>query len=976
MRLFLRLPWARLGPRPWARCFSSGPPKIRTSSQIRRDFIAFYRNHGHDLVPSSSVRPRADPSLLFVNAGMNQFKPLLLGMADPRSPLASYRRVVNSQKCIRAGGKHNDLEDVGKDGSHHTFFEMLGSWSFGDYFKTKACGLAWTLLTEGFEIPKDRIYVSYFSGDPQSGLPPDLETREVWLQLGLSSDRVLPFGPEQNFWEMGDTGPCGPCTEIHLDLVGSRDAAGLVNQDCPEVLEIWNLVFMEYNRLPDSALSPLPMQSVDTGMGLERLVSVLQNKSSNYDTDLFSPLIQHLNQLSGEVPYGGGPGPQDTAYRVVVDHVRTLAICIADGVHPGMNGAELVLRRILRRAVRFCLEVLKAPEGTLAKLVPTVTHILGDVYPELLSEQQRIMEVINENEAQFLSSLKRGTRLIQRSLKKMASGSFFPASVAWSLHRDLGFPLDLVDLVLEEKGVSVDRVELERIKDQHKVTSDSPGAEDVMTLDMLTLNELQQRGVPHTNDRPTYSYDRQNGRYVFTDCEAQVLALVSGRSLVQQVSEGLCGLVLDQTCFYSERGGQSQDQGYVTLDRDQEIVFPLEAITFCGGYVLHVVMVTEPLKVGDRVQLHLDQTNRVALMVNHTATHLLNFALRQVLGPTVHQRGSHVTSEKIRFDFSAKSGLSGPQLLQIDSCLKKLVQSDLKVHCKDLPLTTALNLRGVRTVDEVYPDPVRVVSVGLSASELLQKKNETQDQDLQISVELCCGTHVLQTSDLKDVLVVSEKQSIKGISRVLAVTGSTARQARELGVALEQDVDSLWTRIKGSAPNSLIAAQRLAKEVGLLTNEVDRGCIPQWQRRELQNRLRSLQRTCNTGLRKLEIRQATEEAQSLIHKHGREPGLTVDHIQTDSLSVLMKTVNQFSSLAPDSFVMLLAQVHSGKILCACQVPKGGASLLASDWALAVCNRFHGSAGGSDFVAKGTAYANDITAVKEWAELFAQQKTQR
>lgn len=271
--------------------------QTRTAAQIRADFIEFFRSRGHELVPSSPVRPRADPSLLFVNAGMNQFKPLLLGVADPRTPLASLRRVVNSQKCVRAGGKHNDLDDVGKDGSHHTFFEMLGSWSFGDYFKAEACSLAWTLLTEVFQIPKDRLYVSYFSGDPQSGLPPDLETREVWLQLGLPPSRVLPFGLKENFWEMGDTGPCGPCSELHVDLRGDRDAAALVNTDHPEVLEIWNLVFMEYSRQPDSALSPLLMKSVDTGMGLERLVAVLQNKPSNYDTDLFSPLLQHLHQV-------------------------------------------------------------------------------------------------------------------------------------------------------------------------------------------------------------------------------------------------------------------------------------------------------------------------------------------------------------------------------------------------------------------------------------------------------------------------------------------------------------------------------------------------------------------------------------------------------------------------------------------------------------------------------------------------------
>lgn len=959
--------------RRWTRSFSNGFHQDRSAAQIRRNFIEFYQDQGHELVQSSPVRPRADPSLLFVNAGMNQFKPLLLGTADPRTPLSSLRRVVNSQKCVRAGGKHNDLDDVGKDGSHHTFFEMLGSWSFGDYFKAEACSLAWTLLTQVYQIPKDRLYVSYFSGDPKSGLQPDLETREIWLQLGLPAARILPFGLKENFWEMGDCGPCGPCSEIHVDLIGDRDAASLVNTDCPDVLEIWNLVFMEYNRHPDSSLSPLPMKSVDTGMGLERLVAVLQNKTSNYDTDLFSPIIQHLNQLSGGAVYSGGPGLRDTAYRVVVDHVRTLAVCIADGVHPGMSGAELVLRRILRRAVRFSLEVLKAPEGSLSRLVPTVAQILGEVYPELRTEQARIIDVIDENEAQFLTLLKQGTRMIHKTIRKMQPQDTFPASVAWSLHRDLGFPLDLVDLVLDERGLRVDPQELDRIRSQNQVASGGSVVDDVMSLDAGLLSELQRRGVAHTDDSATYEYHRDQGRYVFPSVSARVLALVYNQSLVEQVSEGHCGLILDQTCFYSEKGGQDRDHGYIM---NQEVLLPLVGLTSCGGFVLHVVKVSDLIQIGDEVQLHLDQSSRLSLMKNHSATHLLNFTLRKVLGSSVSQRGSHVSEEQLRFDYSNKTVMSTTQLIEVDRLLSTVVQKDLKVFCEDLPLNTALQLPGVRTIDEVYPDPVRVVSVGLSAADLLKTHNQDSDMDRLTSVELCCGTHVTQSSDLEDVLITSERQFIKGISRIIAVTGGNAKQARELGVALEQEVDSLWMRISDSAPDSLQTAQRLAKEVGQLTNEVDTGLIPQWTRRELQNKLKSLQRIINTGLRKMETRQASLEAQGLVLKRGSKPGLTVDLIKTDSLSVLMKTVNQLSLLLPGSCVMLLAQEHSGNILCACQVPKGDSSLLASDWALAVCTQFHGNAGGSDLVAKGTVRTDDITAVLQWAELYAKQKTER
>ncbi|KAF1394456.1 hypothetical protein PFLUV_G00000490 [Perca fluviatilis] len=932
LRLFLRRlrplsgPSGRLSARS-ARSSSGFPAPEMPAAWVRRNFLDYFREkHGHRLVPSSPVRPRGDPSLLFVNAGMNQFKPVFLGTADPRSEMASYRRVVNSQKCVRAGGKHNDLEDVGRDLYHHTFFEMLGNWSFGDYFKEEACCMAWSLLTEHYGIPADRLYVSYFGGDAAAGLPPDEETRHIWLEIGVPAARLLPFGLKENFWEMGDSGPCGPCTEIHYDHVGGRDAAALVNADSPDVVEIWNLVFMQYNREGDQSLRLLPRSSVDTGMGLERLVSVLQGKRSNYDTDLFTPLLHAIHQVSRASPYGGRTGAADRdnvdmAYRVVADHVRTLSVCIADGVHPGMSGAELVLRRILRRAVRFCVEVLQAPQGALASLVPTVTHILGDVYPELLRESDRIMDVINENEAHFLSSLQQGSRLILRTLnRKDYKHGDFPAAVAWSLHRDLGFPLDLVDLMLEERGVQVDRRALDRLIAQNqKVKSDpQPGVQSALTLDVLSLAELQRLGVPYTDDSLKYQYRLEQGRYVFPACSATVVALYDGQALVSEISEGQrCDVILDQTCFYSEQGGQSHDLGYFTRDTLQDVLFPVEAVVLAGGYVLHQVTATDSLKTGDRVQLHLDQVHRLSCMVNHTATHLLNFALRKVLGPSVQQRGSHVSADRLRFDFSVKSSLSVSQLQQVDSCTNR-----------------------------------------------------------QTSVELCCGTHVLQTGDIEDLLIVSERQMVKGISRILAVTGRDATRAREQGQVLAQDVDSLTARISGSAPSSLDSAQRLAKEVGVLSDAVDNTAIPQWQRRELQSRLRSLQRTSNTAVRKLETREAAVRAQTLLEKNGRKD-VHVDTVETDSLSVVMKTVNQLSAAAPHSLVMLLAhQRHSGKVLCACQVPKDSPSLSASDWAVAVCRHLGGSAGGSALVAKGTGSSGDISEVLRWAEEFAHQKTRR
>uniref|UniRef100_A0A7N8Y9C7 Alanine--tRNA ligase n=1 Tax=Mastacembelus armatus TaxID=205130 RepID=A0A7N8Y9C7_9TELE len=881
-----------------------------------------------------------------------QFKPILLGTADPRSEMASYRRVTNSQKCVRAGGKHNDLEDVGRDLTHHTFFEMLGNWSFGDYFKEEACRMAWSLLTEHYGIPADRLYVSYFAGDAASGLPADEETRQIWLDIGVPPRRLLPFGLKENFWEMGDSGPCGPCTEIHYDHIGGRDAATLVNTDSPDVVEIWNLVFMQYNREVDQSLLLLPQFSVDTGMGLERLVNILQGKRSNYDTDLFTPLLHAIHQISRVRPYSGRTGAADVgkvdmAYRVVADHIRTLSVCIADGIHPGMSGAELVLRRILRRAVRFCVEVLQTPQGALASLVPTEV-VIGTLmfFPQ-------VTDIINENEAHFLSSLQQGSRLILRTLNSVDyKHGVFPASVAWSLHRDLGFPLDLVDLMLEERGVQVDRQELDRlITESHKVKlySDVLNVETLMMLDVLSLAELQRLGVPHTDDGLKYQYRLEQGRYVFPACHATVLALYDGQTLVSEVSGGqCCGVILDQTCFYSEQGGQSHDQGYFTRDGLQDVVYSVEEVVLAGGYVIHQVTAADSLKTGDQVQLHLDQVHRLSCMVKHTATHILNFALRKVLGSSVQQRGSHVAADRLRFDFSVKGSLSVSQLQQVERCVNDIISANQIVHSQVLPLQRARSIRGLRTVDEVYPDPVRLVSVGVPVSELLDNQTDTQT-----SVELCCGTHLLQTGAIEDLVIVSERQQVKGISRIIAVTGQEATRAREVGQVLLQEVDSLSVRLSDSAPSSLDSAQRLAKEIGVLSDAVDNTPIPQWQRRELQGRLKALQRTSNTGVRKLEARE----------KNGRREVL-VDCVDTDSLSVVMKTVNQLSSASPQH---LISCVFS---------PQDSKSLPASDWAVAVCHYLGGSAGGSALVAKGTGSSSDITDALRWAEQFAHQKTQQ
>lgn len=961
----------------------SASHKEFTSKRVRRKFIDFFREgYEHRVVPSSSVRPRGDPSLLFVNAGMNQFKPILLGCADPRSEMISYRRVVNSQKCVRAGGKHNDLEDVGKDVYHHTFFEMLGNWSFGDYFKVEACAMAWRLLTEEYGIPVERLYVSYFSGDLANSLPADEETRDIWLSMGLTPDHVLPFGMKDNFWEMGETGPCGPCTEIHYDHIGNRNAASLVNADSPDVVEIWNLVFMQYNRESNGSLRALPQCSVDTGMGLERLVTVLQGKRSNYDTDLFTPLLSAIHQCSKAPAYHGRTGAGDVAqldmaYRVVADHIRTICVCIADGVYPGMAGAELVLRRILRRAVRFSTEVLQAPQGALASLVPTVAHILGDAYPELNTESERIMDLVNQNEAHFLSSLKQGRRVIDRTLSSMdENSSVFPASVAWSLYRNLGFPLDLIDLMLEEKGKIVDKKEVEVLEDEYEklgLQSEEDEGEKLNQLDLHSLAELQSRGVTHTDDSLKYCYSLgSDGQYVFEPCKASVLALYCDGSLVSEVREGQhCAVILDQTSFYAEQGGQANDQGYFTKDGLQDVLFPVKCVHLAGGYVVHQVTAAETLRTGDQVHLHVDEAWRLGCMINHTTTHVLNFALRELLGPIVCQRGSHCSANRLRFDFSVKSSLTVSELQQVEDLVLNIIHQNADVYVEEVPLSSAKQIAGLRTVDELYPDPVRVVSVAVPVLDLLASETAKQT-----SVELCCGTHLLRTGAIKDFVVVSERQIVKGICRIVAFTGDDAIKAREAGQALQEELESLVARMGLSKTLSIQQAKQLSKEVGLLMNAVDITPMPHWKRLELQTHLKAMLKSSNNAIRKLEIKEAAWKAKELLDKHSNKP-VVVDLIQTDSISVLMKTVVQLSKSTPKSLVMLFSHWESsGKLLCACQVPKGSTGGSAIEWALSVCSLLGGNAEGANDTAKGVGNAvkvEDVAEILQWAEEFAHNK---
>ncbi|KAF4519092.1 hypothetical protein B566_EDAN001684 [Ephemera danica] len=675
-----------------------------TAKEIRKIFIDFFtKEKKHDYVHSSSTIPLDDPTLLFANAGMNQFKPIFLGTADPSSDLAHLIRAANTQKCIRAGGKHNDLDDVGKDVYHHTFFEMLGNWSFGDYFKKEICTWAWELLTKVLKLPADRLYVTYFGGNIESDLAPDEECRQIWLSLGVLESHILPGSMKDNFWEMGETGPCGPCSELHFDRIGGRDAAHLVNMDDPD---------------SDGQLRLLPKKHIDCGLGFERLVSVIQNKRSNYDTDVFMPIFEAIQKGTGAPPYQGRVGADDKdgvdmAYRVLADHARTITI-------------NYVLRRILRRAVRYGTEKLGAKPGFFSTLVNVVVDLLGDTFPEVKRDPASIAEIINEEEQQFLKTLTRGRSLLNRTVERLGPETkVLPGEIAWRLYDTYGFPVDLTQLMSEEKGLSVDMAVYEECKAEAQLLSSARAslADDQLNLDVHAITELQQKGVPRTDDMPKYQYLAPDSKacVVFSTCSGKVIALRRNKQFVNSVSAGEdCGVLLDCTCFYAEQGGQIYDEGYMIREGDEAVEFCVQNVQVRGGYVIHIGHQSMgSLAVGDTVVLKLDTARRRLIMGNHTGTHLLNFALRSVLGDEADQKGSLVAPDRLRFDFT----------------------------CKESPLFMAKTIKGLRAMfDEAYPDPVRVVSVGVAVEEL--EKNPTSSIGASTSVEFCGGTHMLRTGHI------------------------------------------------------------------------------------------------------------------------------------------------------------------------------------------------------------------------------------
>ena len=774
---------------------SAANPPAWPALKVRSAFMDFFRERGHTFVPSSSTVPYDDPTLLFANAGMNQYKSIFLGTVDPASDFSKLRRAVNSQKCIRAGGKHNDLDDVGKDTYHHTFFEMLGNWSFGDYFKEEAIAYAWKLLTEVYGLSKDRLYVTYFEGDAAQGLQPDMEALDIWRKVGVADDHILPGDAKDNFWEMGATGPCGPCSEIHYDRIGNRNAASLVNMDDPNVIEVWNNVFIQFNREEDGSLRPLPARHIDTGMGFERLVSILQDKSSNYDTDVFSPLFARIQELTGARAYSGKLGAEDvdgidTAYRVVADHIRTLTFAISDGCIPDKDGRGYVLRRILRRGTRFVRKYFQVPIGHFfSRLVPTLVEQMGDFFPEITKRVADLQSILDEEERSFARTLDRGEKLFEQyaHAARAEGRTKLSGTDVWRLYDTYGFPVDLTSIMAEEQGLTFDQAEFEKAQAESREASKGQGKQqeaNAVKLDVHDLGYLDvTASVPKTNDQ--FKYDtpsmQAHVKAVFQDHK-----FVSDSDSVPKVGEPF-GILLDQTNMYAESGGQQADTGSLVIDGKAE--FEVTDVQVSNGYVLHIGFLKYgTLRVDDQVMVNYDEARRRPLRNNHTGTHILNFGLREILGDHVDQKGSLVAPTKLRFDFSHKAPVNVAELAKIEDMSNDFIKRDVNVYGKDMSLEEAQKIPGLRAVfGESYPNPVRVVAIEFDVEEMA--KDLTNPRWRSTSVEFCGGTHVRRTGEIGRLVITEESGIAKGTRRIVAVTGDEAsevsRTAEEAARRLE-----------------------------------------------------------------------------------------------------------------------------------------------------------------------------------------------
>jgi len=734
-----------------------------TSKEIRESFKDFFASKGHKIVPSAPMVVKDDPTLMFTNAGMNQFKDIILGNVTPK-----YTRVANSQKCLRVSGKHNDLEEVGHDTYHHTMFEMLGNWSFGDYFKKDAIEWAWEYLVEVLKLDKNRLYATVFEGYAPEGLERDNEAAAIWAQF-LPTDRIINGNKKDNFWEMGDQGPCGPCSEIHIDLRSDEerakvDALTLVNESHPQVIEIWNNVFMQFNRKADGSLEPLPARHVDTGMGFERLCMAIQGKQSNYDTDVFQPVLKEIGNLCG-VTYGVDL-KVDIAMRVIADHIRAIAFSITDGQLPSNAKAGYVIRRILRRAVRYGYTFLGRRNAFLYKLIPALIDSMGSAYPELISQQTLVEKVMKEEEESFLRTLETGIRLLDKSMNelKTAGKNTLPGKDMFTLYDTFGFPVDLTELILRENDMLADVDAFSAEMEQQK--SRARNAAVVETGDWVVLKDQESEFI---------GYD-------FTECDAEILRY---RKMAQK-GKTYYQIVLDRTPFYGEMGGQVGDSGYMEAEGERIV---LETSKKENNLTVHISakLPTDPTQV---FKVVINKKDRQATCCNHSATHLLDEALREVIGTHVEQKGSLVSPDNLRFDFSHFQKLTSEELRKVEQLVNASIRRDIQLEeSRHTPIAEARKMGAIALFGEKYGEDVRVIKFGNS-------------------VEFCGGTHVSSTGQIGSFRIISESSIAAGIRRIEAITSEKADE-------LFYDMQDELRNIRGyfnNTPNLTQAIEKLVSE--------------------------------------------------------------------------------------------------------------------------------------------------------------------
>jgi len=760
-----------------------------TASEIRNGFIDFFKGKDHQFVPSSPIVPIGDETLLFANAGMNQFKDIFVGLTAPQ-----WRRVVNSQKCLRVSGKHNDLEEVGKDTYHHTFFEMLGNWSFDDYFKAEAIEWAWELITKVWGIEADKLWATVFGGDKEDNLPADEEAAGLWTKVTpIQPERVLAFGKKDNFWEMGRTGPCGPCSEIHIDLgadmCDKKNVPGhkcAVNADCARFIELWNLVFIQFNRGEDGKLNPLKAKYVDTGAGLERIAAVLQNKPSNYDTDLFMPIINTVEEMTGCKYTSQLHNPTDNAFRVIADHIRAIVFAITDGAVPSNEGRGYVIRRILRRASRFGRK-LDMHEPFMYKLVPVVIEIMADAFGEIKQRAEFVSTVIESEEESFGRTLDRGIEIFNTAAKKAAKSErkIIDGLDAFTLYDTFGFPLDLTELMAAEQGLGVDTAKFDELMDQQRQRGRA--AQKGETL----IAALADTELPTTEDMHKYRVDH---------CQAKIVGFISDEGFKdkgQIEAEDEVGIVLDKSCFYAEAGGQVGDCGTIESEGGKFVVESTIKIADC---VIHQGKVAKgTMAVGDKVKAAVSK-DRESTRKNHTATHLLQWALQQVKGKSVTQQGSLVCPEYLRFDFTCPKALTAEEIKKVEELVREKIRADQPVTCTVMPRDEAEKLGAMALFGEKYGNEVRVVAIGAGDESGLQQA---------FSREFCGGTHVDRIGLIGDFKVTKEESISAGVRRITALTGSGLAEYLHQRSDI---VDELSKMLKAPAEDIAKRVEQLIKE--------------------------------------------------------------------------------------------------------------------------------------------------------------------